>query len=148
MLRDVVKSIRKINMEKLAFQSVMDHKEEAIDLNTQEQLFEQGIDSKGRDLGEYTPFTVEIKKQKGQKTDFITLKDEGDFYDGFYVKSRKFPVIFGSKDSKTNKIVQRFGTDVFGLTKSSVKELNEEYVREDIQEKFKKNISEAFSLLQ
>lgn len=147
MLREVANSIKKMSMEKIALQSFQEHKEEAMDLNTESQLFDQGVDSKGRDLGEYTPFTVQIKRAKGQKTDFITLKDEGDFYEGFFVKANKFPVVFDSRDSKKKKLVERFGKDIFGLTQQSVNELNEEYIKETIQEKFKSGVSKAFSIL-
>ena len=33
--------------------------------------------------GEYSPYTVMLKKEKGQITDHVTLKDTGEFYRSF-----------------------------------------------------------------
>jgi hypothetical protein len=68
-----------------------------IDLNTEGQLFEKGIDSLGASLqgksgvnwlvdGEYAPFTVAEKQRKGQRYDHPTLKNKGDFYKSFALK--------------------------------------------------------------
>jgi hypothetical protein len=53
-----------------------------IKLNTEGEQTSQliyGVDSKGKQLdevgGEYSPYTVMIKKEKGQITDHVTLKD-------------------------------------------------------------------------
>ena len=58
-----------------------------IELN-QAQL-QDGIDSTDTRLwdigGGYAPFTIEIKQQKGQRTDEVTLRDTGDFYDSMTV---------------------------------------------------------------
>tara|TARA_R110000772_G_scaffold166801_1_gene278423 strand:- start:286 stop:807 length:522 start_codon:yes stop_codon:yes gene_type:complete len=70
---------------------------EIIRLNTEDQLFEEGIDSKGDRLegfgginylvgGEYAPYTVMKKKEKGQRYDHPTLKNSGGFYKSFFVK--------------------------------------------------------------
>lgn len=57
-----------------------------VDLNTNVQMYEQGVDSKGVSLGEYSYATIygtsqyEGKKEKGQRYDHITLQDTGDMY--------------------------------------------------------------------
>ena len=57
-----------------------------IDLNTEEQLYSQGVDSKGVQLGEYSIYTKGLKQNKGQRTDHITLKDTGEFYKSFSIR--------------------------------------------------------------
>lgn len=66
-----------------------------IELNTEgqstSQLFAKGEDIFGVSLGDYSPFTIQLKVEKGQRTDHITLKDTGDFYETFTV----FPLLKG-----------------------------------------------------
>ena len=64
-----------------------------IDANAEEQLFEQGINRLGVDIMDYrpyTPLTIAIKEEKGQPTNRVTLRDEGDFESSFYIISKKF----------------------------------------------------------
>lgn len=98
-----------------------------------DQLFERGIDSKGQSLGEYSPFTISYKKKKGQRYDHVTLRDEGDFYEGFFADADSWPVGINSKDSKTGELTDKYGDDIFGLTKDSTDELNEQ-IREELIE--------------
>lgn len=146
-LKSVVAALRKVDIEKIAWEAFKENEHHAIDLNTQSQLFEKGVDAKGDKLKEYTPFTKMLKRQKGQPTDRTTLKDEGDFHAGFYVKSSNFPVIFDSRDSKTGELVFKYGQDIFGLTEESKEELRKEHTNEAIQEKFQREVGNAFRLL-
>ena len=58
-----------------------------VDMNAEEQLFEQGINRLGVDISDYAPYspvTIEIKRLKGQPTNRVTLRDEGDFESSFF----------------------------------------------------------------
>lgn len=98
-----------------------------IDLNTEEQLFEQGVDSKGRKLGNYSIATIEGtrnflgKKQKGQRFDHITLKDTGAFYKSFSVsmEGTSFKITADGDKGDTN-LFQEYGIDIVGLTEDSM----------------------------
>ena len=83
-------------------------------LNTEQQLY-LGIDSTGASLGEYAPSTIVYKKRKNQPTDRVTLKDTGDFYN-FDIIIDEDGFIITSFDSKTSKLVDRYGNDIFGIT--------------------------------
>lgn len=112
-----------------------------IDLNVEDQLFERGIDAKGRKLKPpYTPFTKRIKKEKGQPTDRVTLRDAGEFHDDFFVDATSFPVQIMSQDWKEKKLTQKYGIDIFGLNSANRKELSINYIKEDLKEFFKKNL--------
>lgn len=97
-----------------------------IELNTQSQLFDKGIDSTGRSLedvgGGYSPYTIEIKKSKGQPTDRVTLKDTGDFYQSFrvYLDSRSDLVITADTIKDTTDLLREWGKDIIGLTQDSL----------------------------
>lgn len=92
-------------------------KEEIIQLNTIDQLFDRGVDSLNRSLGDYSPFTVEEKKRKGQKYTNITLKDDGDFYKSFKVEVTATEIRISANPIKDdNNLFDDFGSEIVGLT--------------------------------
>lgn len=100
--------------EKALLQIIRDNQAQAVDLNL-EQLF-QGKDSSGKEITpEYTPFTKMIKRAKGQPSDRVTLKDEGDFYQSWKLLADKFPVMFDASDLKAPKLFEKYGDDTKGL---------------------------------
>ena len=88
-----------------------------IDLNTEEQLFEKGIDSLGDSLGEYTDFTKVVKGLKGQRIDHITLEDTGEFYKSFAIKVQNggFLIVADGQKEDTN-LLEEYGKEILGLT--------------------------------
>jgi len=109
-------------------------KNEVIRLNTKEQLFNKGIDSKGDSLGTYSPFTVEQKKKKGQRHENITLEDTGDFYKSFRVSVNKISITIDADPIKEdNNLFDDFGEDILGLTDESKQKLQEMAVIEYIK---------------
>lgn len=102
------------------FQSA-DFRKLIIDLNTQEQLFEHGIDSQGRSLGDYSAYTKSLKQQKGQRTDHITLKDTGEFYNSFRIlfTGNALQIVANPIKDDTN-LFREYGIDIVGLTEDSM----------------------------
>ena len=136
----LAKRLKSFNLEKAILQVVKDNANVAIDLNTDSQLFDKGIDSKGNLLpGPYAPFTIDIKGLKGQPTDRITLRDTRDFHDSFFIKANKFPVEIDATDSKTSELKSEWGDDIFGLTSDSLLELKSQ-ILPDLQDKISKAI--------
>jgi hypothetical protein len=88
-----------------------------IDLNTEEQLFEKGIDSLGASLGEYSDFTKAVKRIKGDRIDHITLLDTEEFYKSFAIKVQNggFLIIADGQKEDTN-LLERYGKEILGLT--------------------------------
>lgn len=117
-----------------------------IDLNTNVQMYEQGVDAKGISLGEYSYATIygtskyEGKKEKGQRYDHITLRDTGTMIDteeviltddgGFILR---MDTVKNGKDITENK-KQNF-SNVVGLTDESIEEILPE-----IQDSLRENI--------
>jgi uncharacterized protein YktA (UPF0223 family) len=101
-----------------------------IDLNTKSQLYQQGIDSEGIKLSEYSRnngysnYTKAIKEAKGQPTNRITLNDTGAFYRSFRTKLFGSEiVIFANPNKDDTNLYDEWGTDIVGLTDESLKTL-------------------------
>ena len=114
-----------------------------IDMNATEQLFEQGINNLGvpiDDYAPYTPYTIQIKQEKGQPTNRVTLHDEGDFSGSFYMEvgNEKFEIKAG--DFKTHDLMKKYGRQILGLTNENIKQLIWQYIYPDIIEQRKKLI--------
>lgn len=108
-----------------------------VELNTESQLFEKGIDSNGVTLKEiggnestpsgYSPVTIEIKRRKGGKggkISNITLYDEGDYYESHIVTvtTSGFEIDADPIKEDTNLFVE-WGEDIVGLTDESLQKL-------------------------
>ena len=119
---DILSKVKTLN-EKEAWFFVIDKelKDEIIRLNTQDQLYEDGIDSLNDSLGDYSSYTIAIKNMKGQKTSNITLKDTGDFYKSFKVKVTATGFTIKADDSTKYDIplTESFGIDILGLTEEN-----------------------------
>ena len=102
-----------------------------IDKNTS-RLYDKGLRTDGVSLGTYRPFTIAYKSAKGQKTAFVTLKDEGDFYASFEVviNETNFEII--ATDYKTDEILSKYGEQVLGLSASDLQDLKIDFVENAI----------------
>ena len=82
----------------------------------QERIINLCEDSTGASLGEYAPFTVVIKQEKGQRFDHITLNDTGEFYESFTFHATGTELIFDANPVKDNdNLFDNFGIDILGL---------------------------------
>ena len=90
--------------------------EKAVELNTEEQLFEKGVDSQNKKLKAYSSSYKRIRISRGQPVDRTTLKNKGDFYKGFDTKKSNKSFDIFSKDSKAKFLEKRYGKNIYGLT--------------------------------
>jgi len=85
-----------------------------------------GKDAEGQEITpEYRPSTKAIKRRKGQPTDKVTLKDTGKFYKATkaIILSDRFEL--DSLDIKRNKLTDKYGEQIFGLTEENIAILRE-----------------------
>ena len=114
---------KKIDINKITKSILKELDNVIVDMNTS-QLKDKGEDSESKKLPlPYAPMTIEYKKLKGQPTDRITLYDEGDFQNAFYVKYTNEDFSLWSTDGKTEKLVKEWGENIFGLTDNNLTEL-------------------------
>ena len=110
-IRDYYKELINI-LESLAF--------DIADTNA-DQMF-AGLRADDTEIGDehpYKPFTIAIKKEKGQPTDRVTLKDTGEFHRSIFVKFEGDKIIIDSDNDLRDKLVEKYGATIFGLTKQN-----------------------------
>jgi len=141
-LNKMTKKMKAFDTDLVLNQSVKKHSAVILRMNFEDQLYNKGVFPDGIGTGDYSPFTVKMKKAPGShdhRTDHITFKDEGDFYKGGYVKITKNGFEPDSKDSKRDELVRREG-DMFGLIPENLNELARNYFLPDLQMAAKKAV--------
>jgi len=106
--------------------------------NAQIQLHEKGETREGVSIADYmpySPFTVEIKKSKGQPYDRVTLQDTGDFHKSFYIEYQGDGFEIKADDWKTSMLVRDYGKEILGLNDENVEELLREYIHPKLMDK-------------
>lgn len=107
-----------------------------LDANAETQLFEEGVNSLGvsiMDYRPYAPLTIEIKKIKGQPTNRVTLRDEGDFESSFYLQVSDTQFEIKAGDFKTESLIKKYGAEILGLTTENISTLIWRYIYPDLQ---------------
>ena len=131
------------NWAKLRSDALEKTKEIALDIITDDQLFDKGIDGDGNQLPlPYAPFTIDIKKALGQPVNRITLKDTGAFYDGFFGNVKGDDIIIGSSDSKSSQLHNDWGKSISSMTKANT----EKYARENVLPILQDSLRKALGL--
>ena len=118
-------------------------KEDVIVKAIQNQLYQRGINGKGVkiwDYAPYRPYTIEYKKFMGQPHTRVTLKDTGEFYAGMYVVFDSDGFYVTSSDPKTEKLVNKYGAEIFRLTNSNLTRIVRVHLRRNIIKEIKQII--------
>ena len=99
--------------------------DKVVELNTQGQLYDKGVDSEGTPLeaigGNYSPKTKRYKAEQGQRYDHVTLEDTGEFYASEKAEFTSNGGILLTADTiKDGEDIQdRWGKNILGLTTES-----------------------------
>lgn len=143
-LRNRVASFSKELASGRAFQNIVKAHEAAIvQMNAEDQLFFEGINSLGVNIMSYAPYaplTKWIKANKHQPTNRVTLRDTGDFHRSFYVVAGSESFEITASDEKTEALKLKYGKEIFGLTEESRDELATKYLYPELLEQAKKEI--------
>lgn len=118
--------------------SIAENEDTIIDLN-KAQMIVLGIDADGDQLGEYTPYSSQIREAAGLQTEFIDLRFTGDFQDSIELNLTPNGYEIDATDEKwTDKIEPRF-PDALGLIDD-----NEDRVTNIITSKIEKESEKYF----
>ena len=110
------------------------------ELNSEQQLYDYGVNALGVDISDYQPYaplTIGIKRSKGQPSDRVTLRDNGDFHGSFFVKFGKDGLAIDATDRKRDKLVSKYGKQIFGLTPESKTYVSNEILKPELLEEIK-----------
>lgn len=117
-----LRSDMQANVEEVSKDTIIQDAVEQYNIN---QLAD-GKKSNGNSITpDYSQTTIEIKQQKGQPTDRVTLKDTGDFYKGMTTVYSSVGITLTSSDSKTGKLTKKYGNEIFGLTPDNLSKTRE-----------------------
>lgn len=122
-------------------QVITTHSDKIKAYNTQEQLFDKGINSISVRLAKYAESTRKIKIRKGQPTDRTTLKDTGDFYRSFNVISQGDQFIIEASVEYAKYLVNRYGKEIIGVTDMNLAEFVEKYAQPEVEANITKIIN-------
>lgn len=138
---DYMQAVQKVidNLPKETTRIAKEQSEKIIDLNRDNQLYDQGINSDGSKLfPSYANLTRQIKANKSQPFNRVTLFDTGDFYRGFKLRIN-YPIIsIYSTDSKSSDLMDKYGTNIFGLITENQKKVNYEIIQPELHEYIRK----------
>ena len=103
----------------------------AIRLNRQVQLYQQGVDVDGKKMQSYkaqgsnvySNYTIMLKEEKGQVTDRVTMRDTGKLYSTFDTKVVKGELILMADTIKEGDDLQDSFGQFIGLDTESKNEL-------------------------
>lgn len=114
---------------------IWDNEAYIVDLNAEEQLYEQGINRLGVGIADYAPYspvTIAIKEAKGQPTNRVSLRDEGDFESSFFLEVGDKQFEIKASDFKTEDLIRKYGRQILGLTDENIAILIWQYIYPDL----------------
>lgn len=116
--------------ENWIFKRVLDRpdlKRKIIELNTQRQLGDEGIDALGNILGFYSIVTEFMSNGAKKAGDPYTLNDTGAFWASFDVQVLQGHISINANGQKdTDNLFDKFGIDILGLTDENLQLLIED----------------------
>lgn len=141
---ELIAALENFNPELVVVQAAKrkDIKEVIIELNRDDQLYEQGIRSDGRSLPDYDKnVTVPYKIAVGQRYDHMTLRDTEAWQASFDViyTALSFEII--ATESKTKMLKKNYGKSILGLTRENIDFLSEKHFKPYLQNYFTNLIS-------
>ena len=143
LLKRVVKFNDELTSGRLVQKIIWDNEAYIIDMNAEEQLFEQGVNRLGVEISDYAPYspvTIQIKEAKGQPTNRVTLRDEGDFESSFFLEVGDKQFEIKASDFKTEDLIKKYGRQILGLTDENIAILIWQYIYPDLMNEAKKQI--------
>lgn len=144
-VRNLVYRLRKFKsiLDQELKDEILRHEDVIVEMITQDQLYELGIEGRGTEIMSYMPYrprTIKKKIKKGQPTNRVTLKDTGSFYASLHVEFDDEGFYVTSTQDKAKFLLKKYGKTIFRLTDNNLKTLLDEYIRPSLREKMKEYI--------
>lgn len=144
-VRNLVYRLRKFKsiLDQELKDEILRHEDIIVEMITQDQLYELGIEGRGTEIISYMPYrprTIKKKIKKGQPTNRVTLKDTGSFYASLHVEFDDEGFYVTSTQDKAKFLIKKYGKTIFRLTDNNLKILLDKYIRPSLREKMKEYI--------
>lgn len=117
---------------------VADNETLLVDLNTSQLM--EGRDSDNAQLKEYQSESYARMKASLNPRRVTDLNLSGDFHKSFVAITDRWPVLFSASDSKTDKLVTKYGENIFGLNDKSLNILSKDYLKNSILEYYRTGV--------
>lgn len=120
---------------------IMQKEDAIVSAIADDQLYRRGITGKGRKImsyAPYTPYTIRIKKQKGQPTTRVTLRDTGAFHSSMFIVFEADGFYITASDEKTQALIAKYGEEIFALTNKNFTRIIRSHVRKELVKRIKK----------
>jgi len=131
----IIQNAKKLSDESV-FVAIMETQNatgEVNELIADAQMYEQGIDGEGNEIGQYAESTKKIKQRKGQRFDHITLRDTEEFHNSIrvgQVTNEAANVSANPIKSDGTNLLLKYGTDILELTEANTNELSTRLIPE------------------
>ena len=106
---------------------INDTSETILDANRSQLM--DGLDKTGREIiPEYTTLTKQIKAEKGQPTDRVTLKDTGEWHKSLFMKNEGGKIFIESQHELTDKLLMKYDREqetILGIPEKQKTNINE-----------------------
>lgn len=97
------------------------------------RLYNYGTDGNDKLIGRYSRNTIPIKIANNQKTSFITLRDQGNFYKGMFLYSKQGEYSVDSTDRKTDMLYEIYGRAITEFTNKQQNDIVVNIIDPDLQ---------------
>ena len=139
--------VKNVDVKSLTKAVIQENERQIINLNRKDQIFDKGIDSEGKVLGNYSPSTQAFYDKDDPNDPMgsdkraysrFNLFWTGQSYYGFraYMKGLKMFITTNSRGRKL--LIENGGANVFGLTTENDRKVNWEIIAPKLNEKIRK----------
>lgn len=142
-IEDIIEKLEayKSNIYRFMEAATIQAKDDIVDMNIY-QMYDMGETRDGQEITPYyAPYTVELKKKKGQPTDRVTLRDTFAFQSSLWVQFYQDGFEIKASDKKTERLKAKYGDEILGLQDKMAQQLCETYYKPLLLSELKKAFS-------
>ena len=97
------------------------------------RLFQKSLDGNYNFLGTYAPMTKKRKKNKGQISNRVTLRDTGDWYNSMFIDFKNSTILVDATDNKTDTLKDIYGEAILEFADDEIEFFVDTAVDPEIQ---------------
>lgn len=143
-----IAKLAKLEKDLIPFvQSILEKNEKIILGMIKLRLYNRGIDGDGNKiLPDYQPSTIASKKEDGQKTSHVTLRDTGSFYNSLFLTYKRGLLQIDSMSDKKSPLVSKYGPAILDLTEQEHENIINNIITPEINKWFQKQFDASVEI--